>query len=169
MRGEHGRGTTRRRRGRGSSPHARGAHDNISREGEDVRIIPACAGSTPAHPNTPRALRDHPRMRGEHEMKVTPGVDYEGSSPHARGAPRVELRQRRRLGIIPACAGSTAARREFHRAGRDHPRMRGEHHLKSGWNDTQRGSSPHARGAREHELYSYIHERIIPACAGSTS
>ena len=94
-----------------------------------IRIIPACAGSThcgarlrvehegssphargaPPRPDARcSAMRDHPRMRGEH-----------GAMPNDRlGGPR----------IIPACAGSTGA-------------------FISG-NKKNRGSSPHARGAR---------------------
>ena len=175
----------------GSSPHARGAptpsstarpasgdHPRMRGEhflppvlaAELVGIIPACAGST------------YKQLRN-----LAPSV---GSSPHARGAPPPSSGRRpSRRGIIPACAGSTGASLPFlarckgsspHARGapssrhggswrcRDHPRMRGEHHLeRSGaeleariipacagstlrrmtWKGTHVGSSPHARGA----------------------
>ena len=92
---------------------------------------------------------DHPRMRGEHEPADRRGHDHDG--------------------IIPACAGSTAAgatltfirsgssphargarERRLHRppSGRDHPRMRGEHALGILLRIADQGIIPHARGAR---------------------
>ena len=136
-----------------------------------LRIIPACAGSTSVAPHPwvpcvessphargarrswsrrPPRSRDHPRMRGEHV----------GVVPDAR----------HRVGIIPACAGSTVstdpgggviegssphargAPEALSRSGAcpgDHPRMRGEHEL--------------ALALKEPAL------EIIPACAGSTT
>ena len=133
-------------------------------------IIPACAGSTV----------------GPLRTRVT----IQGSSPHARGAPRV--------GVIKSYIF------------RDHPRMRGEHHQGRGRANVRggiipacagstpsdlapsvrvAGSSPHARGALDTKTRPYRviedHPRmrgehsyvfrvgalpsgIIPACAGST-
>ena len=52
-------------------------------------------------------VRAHPRMRGEHNIQdIQPG-DLIGSSPHARGALGLILRDAPVLGLIPACAGST--------------------------------------------------------------
>ena len=52
---------------------------------------------------------DHPRMRGEHGDISINANDNQGSSPHARGTqPRIPLPQGAD-GIIPACAGNTAA------------------------------------------------------------
>ena len=71
----------------GSSPHVRGA---LVEEGVLVGvhgIIPACAGSTLSSTARRPPARDHPRMCGEHSLKLFPmGV---------------------KRGIIPACAGST--------------------------------------------------------------
>ncbi len=113
----------------GSSPHARGAR------GSDQGGL--------------RGFWDHPRMRGEHDVKgdvtelilrIIPAcagstdVDYgttvecRGSSPHARGARWQALSR--------------------HARHRDHPRMRGEH---------QRGA-----------VHVDREVGIIPACAGST-
>ena len=112
--------------------------------------------------------RDHPRMRGEHALSVSGMTAQQGSSPHARGARRVELGLDLGQGIIPACAGSTA-----HLFGellrcQDHPRMRGEHTCclaSGGWVG---GSSPHARGAPPWPTPAQKSPGIIPACAGST-
>ena len=74
-----------------------------------------------------------------------------------------------RLGIIPACAGST--RRTARRASRpgDHPRMRGEHLAASEMEPCYEGSSPHARGALRQGPHRRTQGGIIPACAGSTA
>ena len=149
----------------------RGEHgDRLRLHTAHRRIIPAYAGSTRRLERDARLRRDHPRMRGEHEhvrpqesrrdgiipacagstmTKDDRREAQEGSSPHARGAPRCEERNRKR--------------------GRDHPRMRGEHLARvrlqvpvegiipacAGSTRPMplsayqlRGSSPYARGAR---------------------
>ena len=56
--------------GFGSSPHTRGALRDAIVEAAKRGIIPAYAGST-AHPwNGPRARTDHPRIRGEHFVRI---------------------------------------------------------------------------------------------------
>ena len=70
---------------------------------------------------------DHPRMRGEHDEYLSHIFRVMGSSPHARGALRRQVVVCQRVGIIPACAGSTARLGGHVLAERDHPRMRGEH------------------------------------------
>ena len=136
----------------GSSPHARGAPQKNEPARIELGIIPACAGSTP-HRRRPGRARggiipacagsthlqrhlarvggDHPRMRGEHENISNCGDGLPGSSPHARGARHILTLTTPATGIIPACAGSTFENRlnVFNR--RDHPRMRGEHHINS--------------------------------------
>ena len=107
MRGEHTARPRRTTRCRGSSPHARGALllDILLPQG--LGIIPACAGSTRRGTRCSGTSRDHPRMRGEHNLTNASALRGPGSSPHARGAQvRVRLLAAR-AGIIPACAGST--------------------------------------------------------------
>ena len=94
--------------GPGSSPRARGARDPTALPGEAPGIIPACAGSTAAAAIEGNQARDHPRVRGEHVETTTGMAPMMGSSPRARGALLGEIRHRGSLGIIPACAGSTA-------------------------------------------------------------
>ena len=107
-------------------------------------------------------------MRGEHDTSLIclPGVL--GSSPHARGAPALSGACVAGIGIIPACAGSTAASSSDVEAKRDHPRMRGEHFLSRNVSDPTKGSSPHARGAPNVSPSVRAFAGIIPACAGST-
>ena len=59
----------------------------------------ACTGGTPRW--------DHPRMCGEHVGFLWFEEADQGSFPHVRGARQYAHRGVVRLGIIPACAGST--------------------------------------------------------------
>ena len=93
----------------GSSPHARGPRPLCRNISLQWRIIPACAGSTQAIPSWSRKSRDHPRMRGVHWETIGKPLMILGSSPHARGPPRIKTCHRKVDGIIPACAGSTQA------------------------------------------------------------
>ena len=66
MRGEHAtEGLTVAQR-LGSSPHARGTRRVHGQQGRIRGIIPACAGNTTFPSLEAEAMRDHPRMRGEH-------------------------------------------------------------------------------------------------------
>ena len=111
----------------GSSPHTRGAQGNPDVHRNRLRIIPAYAGSTRRASPRPSARRDHPRIRGEHTTAGgSPRISL-GSSPHTRGALGVYDGIVEFTGIIPAYAGSTSPKGEKVGAGRDHPRIRGEH------------------------------------------
>ena len=174
---------------KGSSPHARGAPsfyhvsvleavDHPRMRGEHAAmmmavrvalwIIPACAGSTQSDQCAYHLGWDHPRIRGEHDKGLPAELDEAGSSPHARGAPVVPRSQLADLGIIPECAGSTGWSCPTGQAGRDHPRMRGEHGSAHEGETRGKGSSPHARGARGGRAARARVLGIIPACAGST-
>ena len=107
-------------------------------------------------------------MRGEHGLDVALITLQKGSSPHARGALHFARQTDGLPGIIPACAGSTPAKKPFRVIIRDHPRMRGEHSDAEGARNKPLGSSPHARGAHPLVIYSLRVLGIIPACAGST-
>ena len=169
MRGEHELTVANCRGRKGSSPHARGAPSVPPRFAPFRGIIPACAGSTLRPQNLPAPRGDHPRMRGEHWMGHPALCGSMGSSPHARGAPVIGTETAPPAGIIPACAGSTAAEGLGWEPVWDHPRMRGEHQLKGGLSYELGGSSPHARGARRRTSSPRPFGRIIPACAGSTN
>ncbi len=107
MCGEHNRGSSFGQSHKGSSPHVRGARQACDDALQESGIIPACAGSTCWSRSTSRTVRDHPRMCGEHFDAGDLEVHVGGSSPHVRGAPRVEGLEPEKSGIIPACAGST--------------------------------------------------------------
>ena len=111
----------------GSPPLARGILDFASSPPKTLRITPACAGNTKPDLREQRAVRDHPRLRGEYDGWINiPEID-KGSPPLARGIPdnlRVPLRL---SGITPACAGNTYDNFITLGAKRDHPRLRGEY------------------------------------------
>ena len=153
---------------RTSSPHARGARQHASLVRRVLGITPACAGSTPTTQARRPGIGDHPRMRGEHSSKVPRSASWQGSSPHARGAPRVMRSMHMPSGIIPACAGSTISVLFIVSCNWDHPRMRGEHLPGAHGGLLHGGSSPHARGALPALSNLYSGMGIIPACAGST-
>ncbi len=169
VRGEHSSATPSVSPPWGSSPRARGAHHLLTGLRRVPGIIPACAGSTITCSPLGCAAWDHPRVRGEHGRGRVLHVRAPGSSPRARGALDLQAGELRPVGIIPACAGSTAAwpARAFSR--RDHPRVRGEHRIASLSSRGRAGSSPRARGAQTQGAEGGPTPGIIPACAGSTA
>src|SRR5690606_11964854 len=112
--------------------------------------------------------RDHPRLRGEHDLRPAARRTGQGSSPPARGARNPTVRPAQTLGIIPACAGSTRTGWPPWPRPRDHPRLRGEHTVDVPELASDDGSSPPARGAPVAALALDHDAGIIPACAGST-
>ena len=152
----------------GSSPHVRGALVQDFLQGLSTGIIPACAGSTVSWRIRRPPCRDHPRMCGEHNGWKDKAALYLGSSPHVRGAQRLERQSCSLSGIIPACAGSTFVIVYPPRFSRDHPRMCGEHLWMQASTGATSGSSPHVRGALWPRVSGRASIGIIPACAGST-
>ena len=133
----------------GSSPHTRGAPVGVEVVGERTRIIPAYAGSTPG--------------LGQWSRRDV------GSSPHTRGARQAILPVSSLARIIPAYAGSTLFAIIIQLVDEDHPRIRGEHELRTSLFVEVVGSSPHTRGAPRLAQARLRRRRIIPAYAGSTS
>ena len=91
-----------------------------------------------------------------------------GSSPLARGTPRVVRCPALGLRFIPARAGNTRpiTRRPLGTA--VHPRSRGEHGVAPAQGDRISGSSPLARGTRHERIGLRLAVRFIPARAGNT-
>ena len=149
IRGEHDVYDMVTARGRGSSPHTRGAHCEKRHIFYRHGIIPAYAGSTDRVLAAVGSVLDHPRIRGEH---ASIGSVMEDACR-----------------IIPAYAGSTARPRVTSRGTEDHPRIRGEHSTDTPGAFDRAGSSPHTRGARSDRAGFVGGRGIIPAYAGSTS
>ena len=114
----------------GSSPRMRGARIGKYRDAVSTRIIPAYAGSTRQAGTEAAESRDHPRVCGEHSVRLVPCNRPPGSSPRMRGALLVAALELAVVGIIPAYAGSTTACKLAEALGWDHPRVCGEHFLR---------------------------------------
>ena len=132
----------------GSSPLARGLHNIVEGCRIPVGIIPARAGFTNAA--CPRGSRqqDHPRSRGVYRSSRSRKTRASGSSPLARGLPKVADFETAAKGIIPARAGFTGPHGEEATEERDHPRSRGVYGGNTARNMLALGSSPLARGLR---------------------
>ena len=152
----------------GSSPRMRGAPISAIVKDDPLGIIPAYAGSTRGECCKISALEDHPRVCGEHSIRLW--VEYRGvgSSPRMRGAPRAAAHHPVRLRIIPAYAGSTWSEICANNLRRDHPRVCGEHHTQPDFMPSLLGSSPRMRGALALPTAFCASSGIIPAYAGST-
>ena len=94
------------------------------------------------------ALKDHPRVCGEHMTSAAMGNEAAGSSPRMRGTPFAPPTPVDTTGIIPAYAGNTQQA--------------------SGLVERRRGSSPRMRGTRPRSAIRTRTCGIIPAYAGNT-
>ena len=87
-RGEHGKTGGQEPAGQGSSPLARGTHEEFCVAGARFGLIPARAGNTAGYRLQSRHERAHPRSRGEHLACGSARRVGGGSSPLARGTRR---------------------------------------------------------------------------------
>ena len=94
----------------GSSPRLRGALMSIAETITVCGLIPASAGSTGAASESSGSAQAHPRVCGEHTSIRALFRLLQGSSPRLRGAPPRGAEAGRPTRLIPASAGSTAAR-----------------------------------------------------------
>ena len=154
--------------GCGSSPRVRGTLRCAICRSPARGIIPACAGNTRSRRSCSFALRDHPRVCGEHKLKLVIITQHQGSSPRVRGTLLAEEAHAGKNGIIPACAGNTSAPPRAGRASWDHPRVCGEHFRFNLSNRLTQGSSPRVRGTPPPAPPREARGGIIPACAGNT-
>ena len=125
----------------GSPPLARGTGAGSVYVRNLPGITPACAGNRHSAISSSKALKDHPRLRGEQLPQHGLCRHVNGSPPLARGTARI-LRKlygpRKRgtvvytgffmviFGITPACAGNSAQNRHPAAFQLYHPRLRGE-------------------------------------------
>ena len=153
----------------GSSPLARGLRVVGHRRVVGVGIIPARAGFTDRRPGAGRSHQDHPRSRGVYFVSCFAFRVRVGSSPLARGLPRLDVTPHGETRIIPARAGFTARMTGARTSGPDHPRSRGVY--RPGWRFAAltAGSSPLARGLPKGRGSGRSRARIIPARAGFTA
>ena len=152
----------------GSSPRMRGTPRPYGRRISRCGIIPAYAGNTCGAAPKNCITGDHPRVCGEHVAKWLNGGEIPGSSPRMRGTPGRQSRQYQRAGIIPAYAGNTTIGYRRSCAGRDHPRVCGEHFCDMVFRVPLPGSSPRMRGTPSRPAGQVSEGGIIPAYAGNT-
>ena len=132
----------------GSSPRMRGTHVGDFLGGQVNGIIPAYAGNTGRRELARPALRDHPRVCGEHFPDDQIGRWNLGSSPRMRGTHGLNVQGSTFDGIIPAYAGNTFAHPFVAALRGDHPRVCGEHFRQLSAAQKRAGSSPRMRGTR---------------------
>ena len=72
-------------------------------------ITPAYAGNTLISGFAGRAVWDHPRVCGEHMLRLAGTAEHEGSPPRMRGTPDYDAQADIDAGITPAYAGNTVA------------------------------------------------------------
>ena len=92
-----------------------------------LRFIPAGAGNTTTTASVLNLAAVHPRWRGEHYSPRRAIIACIGSSPLARGTPKLPKFQVDVIRFIPAGAGNTKARFIPVMTSTVHPRWRGEH------------------------------------------
>ena len=166
--GEHAPAERRHLHRLGSSPRMRGTPDQRANQHGQSGIIPAYAGNTGLTLGFDTAKEDHPRVCGEHTL-TQQGIDVaKGSSPRMRGTRHHSGRRAADRGIIPAYAGNTCRAFRPPVAVWDHPRVCGEHFLRSEMRKTFPGSSPRMRGTLQVTQVEREAVGIIPAYAGNT-
>ena len=131
-------------------------------------IIPARAGFTTRTPKATAPGPDHPRSRGVYPAPPARSPPDPGSSPLARGLPRLVADDVRDEGIIPARAGFTTPWTGSDSSGKDHPRSRGVYIADAFSLLKEQGSSPLARGLPSFTWDADGRPGIIPARAGFT-
>ena len=166
--GEHRRFAVRWFGPQGSSPRMRGTQRAPNRFQKGSGIIPAYAGNTATNDYDFDTPRDHPRVCGEHRIRLCLDSVTWGSSPRMRGTRPCQWWANGWVGIIPAYAGNTNPHQVDYSIGGDHPRVCGEHPIS--WTQTIicPGSSPRMRGTPRRKGRSRPPSGIIPAYAGNT-
>ena len=130
----------------GSSPLARGTRAPAPGTCPCWRFIPARAGNTDVPRPRGGGPPVHPRSRGEHRCTADVGFSFGGSSPLARGTPRLQRALIAAIRFIPARAGNTRRATARPAPPPVHPRSRGEHRGLPVPPGPGAGSSPLARG-----------------------
>ena len=127
LRGEHVLIPYRRHIPPGSPPPTRGTPTQPPQCQRYFRITPAYAGNTAYRGILTRAIRDHPRLRGEHPYSLAQKYADMGSPPPTRGTHMCYYELASGYGITPAYAGNTKYYDINFIKYEDHPRLRGEH------------------------------------------
>ena len=107
-------------------------------------------------------------MRGNNLLPFVDAKSLIGSPPLAREQPTTPSAIGIRLGITPACAGTTRQYRQGSTRCEDHPRLRGNNHPGPPGSFLCLGSPPLAREQPDSAAADRQETGITPACAGTT-
>ena len=139
----------------------------------DDRLCPVCARITPAHAGKSglyqrraRAVRDHPRPRGEKSAPVPAPSRARGSPPPTRGKARPRRAPQRAYRITPAHAGKRQWSGLENGGYQDHPRPCGEKFDARKAARAVKGSPPPMRGKAQPGDIPDHRTGITPAHAG---
>ena len=152
----------------GSSPLTRGKLTPRPAALALCGLIPAHAGKTSPHASMSRAMRAHPRSRGENNSQPRWYYARAGSSPLTRGKRGAPHRAEPGRRLIPAHAGKTTIPAVVVFTPEAHPRSRGENSHNSLIIVSLPGSSPLTRGKRTTCRSVRRIRGLIPAHAGKT-
>ena len=146
----------------------RGRDGQADITGHNIGITPAYAGKRYSRPLQCTTKRDHPRVCGEENFKITGGQLVWGSPPRMRGRARKTWVGLPVTGITPAYAGKRASASPAPSVLWDHPRVCGEEaaYLRAVW--VPRGSPPRMRGRELPFVGFEPHTGITPAYAGKS-
>ena len=134
----------------------------------DLRITPACAGTTSSRAAFRRFSEDHPRVCGNHLKKLPSAQPEPGSPPRVREPQAPATTMIGGLRITPACAGTTTNKPQDPETNKDHPRVCGNHLCPLPLQKHRPGSPPRVREPRQTGGFQLSLHRITPACAGTT-
>ena len=152
----------------GSPPLVRERRHCFDSHGQQIRITPACAGTTHSYNKADMCLKDHPRLCGNDVLSMRTNRAGAGSPPLVLERLSCAVSDCTRAGITPACAGTTQSYGSSGLRLWDHPRLCGNDDLLPGQGRGQTGSPPLVR-ERPHLLHSLVYLfGITPACAGTT-
>ena len=109
----------------------------------------------------------HPRIYGEHSIRVAARIMNSGSSPYIRGTLLMQCRFGHPERFIPVYTGNIPRRKTVTSVTPVHPRIYGEH-LHFAWRSFQKtGSSPYIRGTSPTVTDFVYIDRFIPVYTGN--
>ena len=153
---------------RGTPPRARGRRVGDRRDHRAQGNTPACAGTTPRECVSRCTRREHPRVRGDDVAPTPDTCVVIGTPPRARGRRGQGAGREVHRGNTPACAGTTSPQPQRLPRTREHPRVRGDDHVRRSLLILLTGTPPRVRGRRMDADALAPRVRNTPACAGTT-
>ena len=152
----------------GSPPRVREPQRVVVERDMQLRITPACAGTTFLCKDCIQFMEDHPRVCGNHLLISSQACGTPGSPPRVREPQNEAYAVQQAIRITPACAGTTVLVKGHSRRFRDHPRVCGNHIGPSLLAVGNTGSPPRVREPLLVKMPIAVESRITPACAGTT-